>query len=248
MTLAMLIKQLRKERKLSQSDIANLFGIKYQAVQKWEKGENSIPGQYLQQLADTLGVSVSVLLCVPAPVKKNTSTLYAEVEQDGPFPFDDESVKAYIHSNARRIRRQTLVRLPYAPVPARASFIEMSDPAASYGRFETYPAYVEEGEDVRGQVIFEVNGDSMDPRYASGTKVRSKLVDPSQWPYLKSGVYAISYAESFVIKRVKDNEIIQKGFLTLHSDNTETGGSTPVPIEQLRHIWRVIRIVDAPAD
>lgn len=238
----MLIRELRKQKKLSQGDIANAFGIKYQAVQKWERGENVIPPHYIPTLANILGVSVERLQSAESTRPYTLTTTGLNLSAVG------ESEALYIHSNARRVRRNRLIRLPYAPVPARASFVEMSDPEANYGQFETYPAYVEEGEDIRGQVIFEVNGDSMDPRYPSGTKVRSKLVDPAQWPYLKSGVYAVSYADSFVIKRIKDNDILQRGYLMLHSDNTETGGSTPVPIDQLRHIWRIIRIVDAPAD
>ena len=66
--------------------------------------------------------------------------------------------------------------------------------------------------------------------------------------YLYKNIIWVFYRYPTPFLEKEDNEIIQKGFLTLHSDNTETGGSTPVPIEQLRHIWRVIRIVDAPAD
>ncbi|WP_234734543.1 helix-turn-helix domain-containing protein [Tellurirhabdus bombi] len=139
-----------------------------------------------------------------------------------------------------------MVTLPYVSVPLRASFAEMSDPEANYGRLSRIQVRVYPGEDTKGQIVFAVNGDSMEPRLPSGTKVRCKKVLPEDWPYISSGVYAVSYANSFVIKRVKNNELLAKGYLTLHSDNTETGGSSDVPANQIQNIWKVLRVVDAP--
>jgi phage repressor protein C with HTH and peptisase S24 domain len=61
-------------------------------------------------------------------------------------------------------------------------------------------------------------------------------------------VYAISYGDSFVVKRIKDNDLSTKGVLVLHSDNPLVGGSNPVPADLIRHIWKVLRIIDSPAD
>ncbi|WP_460670440.1 S24 family peptidase [Larkinella ripae] len=138
------------------------------------------------------------------------------------------------------------VILPYAPVPLRAGIIEMSDPEANYGNLSRIKVRIKKGEEVKDNVVFEVNGDSMEPQLASGSQVRCKWIDPGNWEYLSSGVYAVSYAHSFVIKRVKNNDLISKGYLTLHSDNVLTGGSINVPVDQIRHIWKVIRIIDSP--
>lgn len=227
----MLIKSLRRDKKMSQTKLAGHFGLPYQSVQKWENGTGKPTTDQLPTLSQVLGISVEELV----------ERMQLE-EDDTPVAYNSP------RSNAKVVEYEQVVNLPYAPVPVRGSFIEMSDPEANYGQFDTYPARVSPGENVKGQIIFEVNGDSMEPRYPSGTKVRSKLVDPAQWPYLASGVYAFSYANTFVIKRLKDNDLLQRGYLILHSDNTDTGGITPVPVEQLRHIWKVIRIVDAPAD
>lgn len=137
------------------------------------------------------------------------------------------------------------IELPFVSIPARASFIEMPDGVVGELN-ETRPVLCKESEVYYGQILIEVDGDSMEPTYPPGTVVRCKQIDPSDWDYLQSGVYAVVYANSFVIKRIKDNNYLD-GYLTLHSDNTETGGKINVKAEDLRQIWKVLRIVDAPA-
>ncbi|RZM05059.1 MAG: LexA family transcriptional regulator, partial [Pedobacter sp.] len=127
------------------------------------------------------------------------------------------------------------VELPYISVPARASFVEMVASEREYGYPETYRVVAEDNVSFAGHVVIEVDGDSMEPYYPTGTKVRCKEVDKGDWRYINSGVYAISYANIFVIKRIRNNDYDQ-GFLMLHSDNTETGGSASAPIDQIHHI------------
>ncbi|WP_353720327.1 S24 family peptidase [Dyadobacter sp. 676] len=93
--------------------------------------------------------------------------------------------------------------------------------------------------------MIEIEGDSMEPYYWEGCKLRCKEVPSEDWPYLNSGVYAVVYGSFFVIKRVKTSPV--KGKLTLHSDNIEMGGSIEIPLSKVRKIWQAIRIVDAPA-
>lgn len=140
------------------------------------------------------------------------------------------------------------VILPYYPVRVQGGIGEMSDPESNYGEAEKIKVFVRRGENYERNVVFEVDGDSMYPKYSRGTKIRCRIVNPADWEYMSSGVYAISYASSFVVKRIKDNELLSEGRLTLHSDNPHVGGTTPVPADQIHHIWRVLRIIDSPAD
>jgi DNA-binding XRE family transcriptional regulator len=137
------------------------------------------------------------------------------------------------------------IELPFVSVPARASFIEMPD-GMKGNTHETYTVIKKGNSSFEGQICIEVNGDSMEPNYPSGTIVRCKQVDPNDWPYITSGVYVVVFANSFVIKRIRDNNF-QEGFLTLHSDNTDTGGKINVKTQDIRQVWKVLRIVDAPA-
>lgn len=56
------LKQLRKERKLTQTDVANVLGITYQAYAHYEKGRHQPDPQSLKKLADFFDVSVDYLL------------------------------------------------------------------------------------------------------------------------------------------------------------------------------------------
>ena len=137
------------------------------------------------------------------------------------------------------------VELPFVSIPARATFADIGD-GVNVDMYETFLVYRRSGEDLTNQIVIEIDGDSMEPYYISGSKVRAKKVPVDRWPYITSGVYAISVAGSFLVKRIKNNDY-QSGYFLLHSDNETTGGSLKVKIEDIRSIWKVLRIVDSPA-
>lgn len=56
------IAEMRKEKKLTQEDIAEHFGITSQAVSKWERGVNAPDISILKDLAQILGVEVVEIL------------------------------------------------------------------------------------------------------------------------------------------------------------------------------------------
>ena len=63
------IKRFRKERHLSQLQLAEVTGINVKSLSFYENGKRHIPGEYLIPLADALGVSIDELCGV---VKKQT--------------------------------------------------------------------------------------------------------------------------------------------------------------------------------
>lgn len=56
------LKELRKEKKLSQKAIAEIFEVPTRTWQRWENGESQIKPDKAQALADYFGVSVGYLL------------------------------------------------------------------------------------------------------------------------------------------------------------------------------------------
>ena len=56
------ISHLRRERKLTQKEIADKLGVTYQAVSKWERGENLPDVLTLKKLADIYEVSVDYII------------------------------------------------------------------------------------------------------------------------------------------------------------------------------------------
>lgn len=71
------ITALRKEKELSQGQLAQLLGISRQAVSKWENGQSSPDTNKLIQLADVLDTEVEYLatgikpVYEPAPIVVN---------------------------------------------------------------------------------------------------------------------------------------------------------------------------------
>lgn len=146
--------------------------------------------------------------------------------------------------NANILSNEAYVELTYIPQKARAGFTELQHTLNE--PFETYRVLKNDLEgSIADQIVIEIDGDSMEPNYWTGSKVRCKVVPQGDWMYLNSGVYAVVYSNFFVVKRVKNSPT--NGILMLHSDNTETGGNIEVPLSEVRRIWRVLRIVDAPA-
>lgn len=56
------LKELRKEKKLTQKELAEETDIPYRTLQRWENGESQIKPDKAKQLADFFGVSVGYLL------------------------------------------------------------------------------------------------------------------------------------------------------------------------------------------
>lgn len=56
------LKELRKEKKLTQKELAEKTDIPYRTLQRWENGESQIKPDKSQKLADFFGVSIAHLL------------------------------------------------------------------------------------------------------------------------------------------------------------------------------------------
>lgn len=56
------IRQLRSRWGLSQSELAERIGISFQQIQKYEKGSSRISVMRLKQIAEALGVSMTLFL------------------------------------------------------------------------------------------------------------------------------------------------------------------------------------------
>lgn len=56
------MKELRKEKKLSQQEVADAFQVSRRAVQYWESGEKQLKTDKVQALANYFGVPVGYLL------------------------------------------------------------------------------------------------------------------------------------------------------------------------------------------
>lgn len=211
----------RKQKGLSQKELGALIGKSQQTIGHYEKGIREPSFRDIQRLCEALD-------CVPADLMglSERMRIAAEPDQQG-TPNEPGRVD-----------------LPLVTVAARLNFVTLNTGTANYGLPETVSVVTNgSSPDYEGQIIVEINGDNMEPRLCMGDRVRCRSISPDNWPFLPAGVYAVSFSNYFVVKRVKTNELQSRQLLTLHSDNLLTGGSLDVPHDQLHHLWQVVELV-----
>lgn len=82
------IMRLRKEKGMTQEQLANALGLSYQAVSKWETGNSSPDISVLPLLAELFSVSIDELFGRPAPAEQ-IRTEPAPGESELPWPDDE---------------------------------------------------------------------------------------------------------------------------------------------------------------
>lgn len=139
------------------------------------------------------------------------------------------------------------VEVPFVPIKFHATFTDTFTEGVRLEDMDTYRVSKELVQNLKEPVIIEISGNSMSPQLLNGAKVLAVQVNPGNWIYQSGGVYAVIYRDFFVVKRIKENELMTRQYLTLHSDNP-LGGSMTVPGTEIRGIWKVASIVDAPVE
>jgi transcriptional regulator with XRE-family HTH domain len=194
-------------------------------------------GSFLKAAQGNGNVDVSQALALASPPRAGkVDTVIVNPPYQG---FSNQGT-----SNARRIPVNELKVsvLPFLPFGARANFAEhYTDDLNKYPweHSESLAVLgVPDTKEYAEAIIIDVEGDSMEPTIINGSKVVVTPVQQGNWEYMSSGIYCIIYNGNFVVKRVKDNTLMEKGILHLHSDNPNAG-SFPVRGEDIRAVWRV---------
>ncbi len=168
----------------------------------------------------------------------------AQPQNISSYTATDEVLSPAGTTNARRVPLEQLDFrvLPHLPVSARAGLAEsFADDVNKYPweNADSLAVFnVPDTSEYRDAMVVDVAGDSMETTLIDGSKVVVTPVQQGNWQYLNSGIYCVIYSGNFVIKRVKDNTLMEHGILRLHSDNPNAG-SFPVKGEDIRAIWRV---------
>lgn len=74
------LKKLRKERGLTQSQVANDLGIAQPTIYKYEKGLRNAPMSVLQKFANYFEMSITELIGVPTPSINDESEWIEEIK------------------------------------------------------------------------------------------------------------------------------------------------------------------------
>ncbi|NEU65429.1 LexA family transcriptional regulator [Spirosoma agri] len=153
-----------------------------------------------------------------------------------------------LEANAKvMVTDEDTLEIPFVPVRFYATFVESY--ADGYGSSETELFRVRKPvlKGHKQAVVLEISGNSMSPQLAHGAKVLAVPINESDWEYQSGGVYAVMYRDYFVVKRIRDNELITRKYLTLHSDNPN-GGNVTVSLQDIRGMWKIVTIVEAPVE
>ena len=142
---------------------------------------------------------------------------------------------------------ENLIEVPFVPIKFYASFVETYTEGFRKMDMETYRVRSASVRANKPAVVIEISGNSMTPQLSNGAKVLAEQVDQSNWEYQSGGIFAVMYRDFFVVKRIRDNELMTKKYLTLHSDNP-LGGSVTVGHKDLRGMWKIVSIVDSPVE
>ncbi|WP_460936243.1 LexA family transcriptional regulator [Spirosoma humi] len=139
------------------------------------------------------------------------------------------------------------IEVPFVPVKFYASFVETFSDGISTNDIESFRVRKPIMKGHKNGVVLEISGSSMSPQLTHGAKVLAIPVSENNWEYQSGGVYAVMYRDYFVVKRIRDNELLTRKYLTLHSDNPN-GGNVTVPLQDIRALWKIVAIVEAPVE
>ncbi len=173
---------------------------------------------------------------------------YPQVRADFLLRGEEPILAEGNYSNAYLSPDETsYVEVPFVPVKFHASFVESFAEGFRFEDLDSCRVSKDLVANLKEPVVLEVSGNSMSPQLVHGAKILAVPIDAGDWIYQSGGVFAVIYRDFFVVKRIRENDLLTKHYLTLHSDNP-MGGSVTVPSNEIRGIWRVANIVSAPVE
>lgn len=158
------LKELRKEKKLSQKEIAKEMNISEKTLSRWEKGESQIKPDKAQKLADYFGVTTGFLL--------GFGTLEEELEYDRKemyklFQKEDDALLSLGHLLSDKDIEYVLQLIHLLSSKNESYFwksIKLKDPNkhlifdSEFSSFaETYPNYLSELQEKYNNYIQEIS-------------------------------------------------------------------------------------------
>lgn len=235
----MFLKELREQAGLTQAELGERVGLTRSAISNIEKGKNGARQSTLSLLAEALGSTVEEIL-----TGNNTiDSRHAAVAAFKKHQQNQSNVQA-----VGFLADMVAVDLPFVSFRARASFIELGMGVQHPDNFETLRLYVNSEEDAArytGALVFEVEGDSMEPLLRTGEKVIAWQVPEGKWEQVYNQVCVVAYDDTVTIKAVRENELFTRNLLTLYAQNP-AAGFLPVQRQQIQSVWRVEEFFDRP--
>lgn len=226
LTMAERLKFVRRARELTQQEMADLLEIARPTVAQLEGGRHQPSTEVLEAIIAKLDISRNWLWFGSGPMEE--------------FSPLGSNVKVLAN-----LEEGDYLDVEFVSCKVRGSFLDLMDDGGGVSLFESLDIVriYDPTPEMRkpGTKGFEIDGDSMEPQLRSGMKVVGVRVALSDVKYATSGVYVVAFGNQLTIKRVKSNDILERGILMLHADNPNAG-SLPVAGEDIRYMWRVVRL------
>lgn len=218
-----MIKIFRERKGLTQTQLAEKIGVKFQSVQGWEKGRTRPSSKRFSEIAGALGITVQDLL-------------------EGNVNVSQEPGQ-YVTGNIGSVRAniaEFYTNVPFLSARAQAGIPgAIAEDCSMAWIEETYPVFMPLVSITQRHLIIEVTGDSMEPGIISGALVLAESVAKNDVKYESGAVYAVLYGNNrFVVKRVKTNDLTTNGALVLWSDNEKYGNIT-IHGEDIHCMWKI---------
>ncbi len=209
-----------KNKNISQSKFEKAVGLSNGFVNNISKG---IGADKLQKI-----------LCVYPDLNQNwLLTGEGEMLLSDVTKSDAKYKGTYLNENLTMVR--------YVPIGAAASFVEsLWNEEKEMG---SIGVLAEEGEELNDDyVVFQVNGDSMEPGIHDKSLILAKRIDEGQWEQYEGCVVVIVYENILTVKRIKENRLYAQNFLVLSADNPGHG-ERRVERCDIRGMWKAERII-----
>ena len=221
------LKVVRQSRDMTQQEMADLIGTSRPSIAQLEAGRHQPSNEALETIVAKLGISRNWLWFGSGPMEEY-SPLGGNVKVLAGLEEGDH------------------LDIEFIGCKVRGSFLDLMDDGGEVSQFESLEVVriYDPTPEMRkpGTKGFEIDGDSMEPQLRAGMLVAVTPVPLADIRYTVSGVYVATFANQLTIKRIKDNDLLTKRQLVLHSDNPMAGMLT-VAGEDIRGLWKVVDII-----
>ncbi|HQN92603.1 MAG TPA: LexA family transcriptional regulator [Prolixibacteraceae bacterium] len=218
------MRYLRKQKKMTQGDLADKLDIKRSLIGSYEEGRGVPKLSVIKQMADLLEVSVDTLLAVDLSSEEPTANSQQPIASQ-----PDLKLLSII------VTPENNERIAIVPVKASAGYLTGR---ADQGYMEQLPNFsmpVSELNKGKTYRVFQIKGDSMLP-VPSGSYIFCDYVESVSGIREGKPYVLITADEGIVYKRVYPQN---ENLLLLKSDNPEYEPYT-VEISSLFEIWKAI--------
>jgi repressor LexA len=225
---------LRQHFSMSKEALGEVAGISGTSIGNIESGATKNPG------ADLLGAITTKLGVNPAWLLTGLGEMLAsdaDPQKTSSYPPGQTNTHA-----VGLLSDIPVIKLRRVSFKARASFGYMQMQRFKDGDiFDTVLFRLPPGreeQDYKDAVVFDIEGDSMEPSLRDGQQVIAWEIPESKWEYLHNTACVVAYAEEVTVKAILKNDLNNTDGLTLHATGGP-GGSFTVARKDINSIWEV---------